>query len=78
MREEPCPDGAEEHCQQLPARATCAGSGVTPTPAPAHPSRQSWSRSQWDTADKEGGKGSKNKPNPAQCPIPLRTGAAPG
>ena len=52
--------------------------GVLPTPAAARPhlSRQSWSSSQWDTAEKDKRKDSKNKTKTAQCPIPLKTEVA--
>lgn len=45
-------------------------------PAPPHPSRQSWSSSQWDTAEKDKRKDSKNKTKTPWCPIPLQTEAA--
>lgn len=45
-------------------------------PARPRPLRQSWSRSQWDTAEKDKRKDSKNKIKTAQCPTPLKTQAA--
>lgn len=67
--------------QLTPARA---GSGATPAPAAARRSQpgrilhgiQSWSSSQWDTAEKDKRNDSKNKIKTAQCPIPLKTEAA--